>query len=201
MSFSEHLQHMPNNSILYQCYLENRTFDSNNSWMCNLKRVITSTDLNNLTKSKQNESHNQLLESFKVFWLDQVNKESSKLRHYASFKDRFMRENYLDVLWHFPYRSKLSSLRLSCHKLHIETGRYVSKNERLPPLLRICSHCNMNKCESEYHFIIECPLYNNERNILLYKLKNIYNFIENYKDEKLYIYGSCVISVMMLSLH
>ena len=43
--------------------------------------------------------------------------------------------------------------------LSIETGRYhhIDRNNR------ICSLCNMNILENEYHFVLVCPLYSTIR--------------------------------------
>ena len=54
-----------------------------------------------------------------------------------------------------------SNVRTSSHILRIESGRHgrirVSRNERL------CTFCEMNCIEDEYHFIIECPFYHSLR--------------------------------------
>lgn len=55
------------------------------------------------------------------------------------------------------YRIYLSRLRLSSHRLHIETGRWTNTplNER---------HCDLCNClEDEYHFVLECNRYNELR--------------------------------------
>ena len=44
--------------------------------------------------------------------------------------------------------------KLSSHKLHIERGRY----ENVPRDERFCKFCNMSQIESEYHFLLVCPL-------------------------------------------
>ena len=53
----------------------------------------------------------------------------------------------------------LSKYRLSAHSLSIETGRYhhIDRNNR------ICSLCNMNILEDEYHFVLVCPFYSTIR--------------------------------------
>ena len=49
----------------------------------------------------------------------------------------------------------MSRFRLCLHSLEIETGRYsgVVRNKRK------CKLCNMNVCESEFHFSLYCPAY------------------------------------------
>ena len=47
------------------------------------------------------------------------------------------------------------------HKLHVEKGRHNC----IPLQQKICQYCNLNKIEDECHFIVDCSLYNDERNI------------------------------------
>ena len=53
----------------------------------------------------------------------------------------------------------LTRFRISAHSLAIETGRHHRKARRE----RKCIYCNMNVIESEYHFLLICPLYNDIR--------------------------------------
>ena len=47
-------------------------------------------------------------------------------------------------------------MRCSSHKLIIEKGRYVNLERNQ----RVCSICNLNDIEDEFHFILRCPAYN-----------------------------------------
>ena len=49
----------------------------------------------------------------------------------------------------------LTRFRLYSHELHIERGRY----ENVPRDERFCKCCNRLETESEYHFLLVCPLY------------------------------------------
>ena len=53
-------------------------------------------------------------------------------------------------------------MRISAHNLNIETGRfyYLDRHER------VCSMCNLNVVEDEYHFILQCEKYNVRRRYL-----------------------------------
>ena len=66
---------------------------------------------------------------------------------------------YLQKPIALKYKHILSKYRLSAHSLSIETGRYhhIDRNNR------ICSLCNMNILENEYHFVLVCPLYSTIR--------------------------------------
>jgi hypothetical protein len=56
-----------------------------------------------------------------------------KLRTYTTFKVHFGCANYLSVIGNFEHRRCLTKLRISAHRLHIETGRY----QGIPPHQRL----------------------------------------------------------------
>ena len=57
-------------------------------------------------------------------------------------------------------RAVLCKMRISSHKLAIETGRHHG----LDPLERICKLCDTSSIENELHFLIHCPAYSALRN-------------------------------------
>ena len=59
------------------------------------------------------------------------------------------------------YRHVMSQLRLSSHKLRIETGRYGRNREERHD--RICVFCDSRDIEDQFHFIFKCHIYNNLR--------------------------------------
>jgi hypothetical protein len=88
-----------------------------------------------------------------------------KLEYYVKFKTSFGFEPYLSAVNDDYLRKLLSCFRLSAHCLAIETGRYSSIDRRN----RLCQNCNQNKVESEYHFLMCCPLYKDLRQKFLPK--------------------------------
>ena len=87
----------------------------------------------------------------------------SKAESYLQYKDNIRMEKYLTSLKNTKHRKALTRLRLSCHPLMIEKGRH-----RKPPLERSERKCPFCKSlvESELHFIVTCPKYENERTLL-----------------------------------
>ena len=77
-------------------------------------------------------------------------------RLFKSIKSTFVYEPYLDILTK-SLRIATSRIRLSSHIFMIERGRWakVERQERL------CTVCNV--VEDEYHCMIVCPRYANER--------------------------------------
>jgi hypothetical protein len=106
---------------------------------------------------------------------------NNKLRSYKMYKFNFKIERYLDIP-NPVLRRSLSQLRLSAHRLKIETGRYNAQNQYIPPANRICENCEMHESEDEMHFILKCPTYKTQRDKLFMHIvsRNIH-FI-NYND-------------------
>ena len=111
-----------------------------------------------------------LKNSFNTYWhkllytdISTSGKEGgNKLRTYRKFKTAIYFEKYLYIN-NTEKRKKIAQLRISAHKLKIETSRFTNKNIYKPPELRLCENCNLGKIEDEYHFMLECPLYKSLR--------------------------------------
>ena len=78
----------------------------------------------------------------------------------------FKYQKYLDFLNIVKYRKCLSRLRLSSHRLEVEVGRWVKPN-KIPYENRKCKICNVFK--DKFHFLLECPLYDNLRKVYINK--------------------------------
>jgi hypothetical protein len=69
--------------------------------------------------------------------------------------DIFYPAKYLEVVTCVSHRNAMTRLRLSSHRLAIETGRWTK-----PPLNISDRKCTFCGCmEDEYHMIFECDLY------------------------------------------
>lgn len=91
-------------------------------------------------------------------WNSEVN-NMPKLELYSKYKVSFELESYIVKIKNESLRKTLSQFRLSSHKLEIEVGRYsgIARENR------ICKCCSSNMIESEYHFLLTCPLYRHLR--------------------------------------
>ena len=58
----------------------------------------------------------------------------------------------------------MTKLRISAHKLAIETGRYA--RPFIPSNMRKCLLCDSGEVEDEFHFLFNCTSPKNERAIL-----------------------------------
>ena len=98
-------------------------------------------------------------------WLSEINNDtrkdanqSNKMRTYRLFKtiDNYKCEDYLHQVTNTRHRIALTKLRLSNHKLAIETGRYWRPFKK--PAERIFPVCKIEMGD-EYHFLNICPAY------------------------------------------
>ena len=137
--------------------------------------VILKSKFDSIFLAKINEA--------KISSSDQVN--HNKLRTYNSLKSSFTREPYIDLVRNRNQRCFLSRLRVSSHNLRVELGRYTRP---ITPLTqRTCLYCRppgpsspapcqaapgattgagQAPIDDEFHFIIECSMFFNERNCL-----------------------------------
>jgi hypothetical protein len=94
----------------------------------------------------------------------------------SKLKKCFSRETYLSIN-NFGLRRALCQIRISVHELKIERDRYkkpyVERSKRI-----ICEKCSSNQTEDELHFIINCPLYIDNREIMF---SNIGELVQNLK--------------------
>ena len=70
-------------------------------------------------------------------------------------------EGYLTNIKNNLHREAFCQFRISAHPLMCETGRYCCN---IAYEQRLCRLCEMNKVESEHHFIFECSYYGDLRN-------------------------------------
>ena len=98
-----------------------------------------------------NFNHDNLDDTKILHFVDQVQKKyitywkhslcnSQKLEFYNVFKDSYTPAIYLDYIKRNPNRKTVVKLRISNHKLNIETGKY----DKISRCDRICPVCGLN---------------------------------------------------------
>ena len=73
-------------------------------------------------------------------------------------KDTYSFEHYLNIE-NDQHRKSITQIRLSSHRLAIETGRW----QNILRENRLCKYCNLSAIETESHFLFECQNYIDER--------------------------------------
>ena len=104
-------------------------------------------------------------------------------------KEKYIFEKYLDFIDNRQHKAALTKLRISAHKLHIETGIYKRYDYNLrryvntPLEERTCSVC-VNEIE-EYHFLFGCEKNKSLRKEFYRKITPIKeNFVTMNNSEK-----------------
>ena len=156
--------------------------ENKKSWYGSIVEVMHYFNLDknkilNLKTSLKCYINTQLHGKYKDLWRDSLFNDNrkttsgNKLRTFRLFKDKFIKEKYLD--WgNYTQRKLITKFRISTHNLEIEQGRY----NNTPLDKRICKLCN-TVVEDEVHFLLECPRLQNKRQLYItnieYKFKNI----------------------------
>ena len=93
-----------------------------------------------------------------AYWQHTIH-HCKKLQFYSLFKHDYKISSYLDLIRNSANRKDLVKIRISNHKLMIETGRYnqTSRNDR------VCPICNSGIIEDEFHFLFHFPKYSISR--------------------------------------
>ena len=110
----------------------------------------------------------RLKDTFVRNWNSKLNYSSRGL-FYRNLNN-FEFKSYLDIVTTEKFRYSLTRLRLSSHRLEVETGRWAKPNV-IPFENRLCSTCQ--RLQDEFHFIFECSRYHDLRISLIPKYYRI----------------------------
>ena len=110
--------------------------------------------------------------------------QTSKSLCYRNRKSNIKLEPYLLQVRNKKHRRMLAKLRLSDHKLEIETGRHL--RPKIDQDRRICRLCNTSEIENEIHFLMHCNLYK-QFTRLRKDFPSSINFIDKQSAEQSYI--------------
>lgn len=136
------------------------------NWASKVKELLSSLGFYEVWLNQGVGNKNMFLVEFKTRlsdnfiqnWNGRIS-ESSRASFYINFSS-FQYQSYLDHISVYKFRTALSKLRVSSHRLEIEVGRW-SRPTRTPIDDRKCRICN--KLEDEFHFLFECQLYSDLR--------------------------------------
>ena len=180
LKYISYLQSKEQSSLVIQSFLMSIDLHRNGktSFYTNLKKILDYYNISfnfnyeNLDDMKIMHFVNHMQKKYITHWRHALC-NSQKLEFYNVFKDSYTPSIYLDVTRKNPNRKTLVKLRISNHKLNIETGRY----DKISRCDRICPVCGLN-IEDEIHFLFHCPKYSSIRDDFFNKIDNR---IPNYK--------------------
>ena len=89
--------------------------------------------------------------------------QTNKSLCYREHKSNIKLEPYLLQVRNKKHSRMLAKLRISDHKLEIETGRH--QRPKVDQDKRICRLCNTSEVENEIHFLMQCNLTNNSQGL------------------------------------
>ena len=159
------------------------TQNANFSWLTFVKGVFDECGLSYIWNSQNFINDKWLKEKIKQCLSDQFQQSWNndlqtcpKAINYRIFKDSFGFENYLNILEE-KNLFIFSKFRMVNHALPIERGRW----QNIERENRSCTLC-LSDIGDEYHYILKCPFFSEERKLYLrkrfYKRPNIMGFKE-----------------------
>lgn len=131
---------------------------------------------------------NKLHELYTDYWKEQIQQggNSGKLRVFKKLKINFGFENYLSEIHNSKHRQAVTKLRISAHRLPVETGRYsnVLYSDR------ICKHCDLGGVGNEQHFLTSCTntKFTDLRRVFIENLCKINNTFKSFNAQDLFNY-------------
>ena len=186
LKYYNHLITMPDDSIAKQSFLISKSLLSQAklSFHSNLQSIFQIYNLGDLDVLRNNLITNKTLTEFTSKMKNQYFEKwkidvqaSSKLSFFSSFKNDYECETYLDTINNFEERRHFTRIRLSNHRLAIESGRYT----KIPLEDRLCNFCDDRAIESEFHMLYQCSFYKNIRKDFYDKISLNYEQIDNLK--------------------
>ena len=125
----------------------------------------------------------------------------NKLNLYSEVKNEVRFESYLDLMKNVKTRVAVTKMRISCHLLPIESGRY----KNIPRVERLCPLCNRSEMGDEFHYLLKCThsSLSHIRGTCIF-LESLYSTNANfanmsYKALFLYIMSMCDQNILNLS--
>ena len=146
----------------------------NDKWISKIKEILNQTGLTYVWQNQNDRVYRHIhkrakqtmIDQFKQSWNDQVT-QSSKGLFYKSFKQNVELGKYITLLPEHEYIT-LFKLRTANHRFPIETGRW----DGTPQQERLCLLCNTDSVGTEIHYILDCPIFTQDRIKFLTSLTN-----------------------------
>jgi hypothetical protein len=192
------LLQMPDGRYPKSCYRMLKQLDDNgrHTWATNIKELLMRYGFGHVwfeqgvgdIKSFELAFKQRAIDIYKQEWYSMIH-DQSKLSIYCTFKTMLGPEMYVKSLSR-GLVSTMARFRSSCHRLEIEIGRHqgiLLEN-------RLCKLCENNLgfyvIEDEYHFLLMCSSYMNERERYLpseYRIPIYQNFMHLMSSENVTI--------------
>ena len=155
-----------NSALEINIYLNNV---GKHSWFTTVKHPLHFTKLNDYTPNLPHLDYRtfphmvrmfkrNLFKEYQEYWSKSLNKDKfdssvgNKLSLYSEVKNEVRFESYLDLIKNVKTRVAVTKMRISCHLLPIESGRY----KKIPRVERLCPLSNRSEIGDEFHYLLKC---------------------------------------------
>ena len=204
--FYQHIEEVKNERTLLKAAVEvDKKLPVEKSWHGSLQKIVClfGGELNK--ESKYDRLIIRVVSSFKtkyIEWWEKALKSknknepnSGKLYLYRKIKTAFQMEPYLSLCKKRKYRQSLTALRISAHRLEIETDRYAKEGEFIKREERFCKLCERDGIKvvgDEEHAMLICPVFDKQRQKTMVALSSLFpNFSALSNSNKLIFMLTC----------
>ena len=210
LKYFDRIKNMEDSHLLKQGLFTSMKIHEGNgsSWFSVIEKILKCLNIS-IDNFDLSTVKNILIDRYMRFWkhslVDNACNKKGKLCTYFDFKNIFKKESYLSQVKNFNHRMCMSKFRISFHNLAIERDRY----KKIDKKNRICLICWDSKTvEDEYHFLMECPLYSNERekvfvtsisncaNFSDLSEKNLYGYFQMNVNRSIYLFPNLLVRVL-----
>ena len=139
------------------------------------------------------------------YWSKSLNKNKfvssvgSRSSLYSEVNNEVRFESYLGLITNVNTRVAVTKMRISCHLLPIESGRY----KKIPRVQRLCPLCNRSEIGDEFHYLLKCthPSLSHTMGVFLESLYSINSNLTNMSCKALFLYimSMCDQNILNLS--
>ena len=181
MTFHKHIMKLPPSSLVRKAFDSDR-LTSPLSLDAHVKQLFQYYGLNK--SSSVEMMHRNIKSREEQNWHGKKN-ESDKLRSYRLIKYNLAFESYLEYGSEEKYeqmvgRRYLTKLRVGTNSLQIEVGRRrrrvvdgVQRSDPVPVEERLCLNCDSGSIEDEFHVLLHCPAFNEQRQEFVLRTKHV----------------------------
>ena len=163
------LASMENDRLTKRIFLWERAQNNQSNWTSQIKNLMEEINMGNVFRNSAicniQQAEEKIRFNLETTWKNDL-QHVPKLRTYSLLKSNYIVEKYITLDIPKPIRSTMAMFRCGVLPLRLETGRYKGE----PVEDRICSMCVLNVVETEKHFLLQCPYYNDQRNSLFVKI-------------------------------
>ena len=124
------------------------------------------------------------VQKYQEYWFKNLSKDKfdssvgNKLSLYSELKNEVRFESYLDLIKNVKTRVAVTKMRISCHLLPIESGRY----KKISRIERFCPLCNRSEIGDEFHFLMKCT-HSSLSHIRGIFLESVYSINSNFTND------------------